>query len=53
MDMQSLVGKTVMTVEEKYFGAILEITFTDDTVLRVKQFGYGDGISYEINPEEL
>ena len=52
MDMQSLVGKTVMTVEEKYCGEVLEITFTDDTILKVSQFGHGDGILYEINPEE-
>ena len=52
MDMQNLVGKIIKNVEEKCSGDVVDITFTDNTLLRFKSFGFGDGMLYEINPEE-
>jgi hypothetical protein len=51
MDVKELSGKTVKRVNELLGGEVLEIIFTDETILRISVYGNGDGLDYEINPK--
>lgn len=48
MSLQTLIGKTVKEIKDEWGGTKAIIVFNDDTTLTIEEFGWCDGIIFEV-----